>query len=635
MQFENMAKWEALPVNRAPKHGRRDARPTFLAVLVILSVFMTAVAAVFLTLYLQERDAGILTSTRVAELKRQLDAAPKDETLKEQIRLEDLRQVRDYMANRQRFLWGAYLMILALAAWVAVARWYFRARERGGDAGLEAMGEGPDAAELRRRFSDMSAELARLKLRMLERSRRPAEETRRQTLWAVGVVGVSMGCLLLGLGFFGVGESPLEKPALTTPAPPETEPISPTFHPSPGVPSPTGGDQPAYTENWPFFRGPNAGIAAAGDWPTTWSATENRNILWKTPIPVTGKSSPILWGNRLFVTGGDAKNQRVVCLDSETGGILWDSPVEFAQGPAKEIEVFEDTGFAAPTPAADGRRVYALFATGILAAFDYDGKQAWAIDLGTPKSTYGYSSSLLMFQNVLIVQYDQGREAEERLSKLLGVNPADGTFVYQVARPVPNSWSSPILARMPEGAEVVTCAPEWVVAHDPLTGRERWRVKNERGDVAASPAFGGGLVFTSNDGAELLAIRPGGSGDVTASHVVWKSKKGLPDTSSPVCDGTYLLQSAPGGMLTCFDAATGKPHWEEYIDTSAASSFIIAGDLGYLCCIDGSTRIIRVAAAYQPAGRGEVGEPIYATPVFMKGRIYVRGEKNLFCIGRK
>jgi outer membrane protein assembly factor BamB len=621
---------------------------------VILSLFMAAVAAVFLTLHLRERDAGLLTSVHVAELKRQLDAAPKDETLKEQIRLEDLRQIRDYMANRQRFLWGAYLMILALAAWVAVARWYFRARERGGDAGLEATGEGPDAAELRRQFSDMSAELARLKMRMLERSRRPAEETRRQTLWAVGVVGVSMGCLLLGLGFFGVGESPLEKPALTASTTPPSplrvgapagtpsatptnapEPISPTFHPSPGVPSPAETGQPAYTENWPFFRGPNAGIAAAGDWPTTWSATENRNILWKTPIPVTGKSSPILWGNRLFVTGGDAKNQHVVCLDTETGGILWDSPVEFAQGPAKEIEVFEDTGFAAPTPAADGRRVYALFATGILAAFDFDGKQAWAVDLGTPQSTYGYSSSLLMFQNILIVQYDQGKEAQERLSRLLGINPADGTFAYQVARPVPNSWSSPILARLPEGAEVVTCAPEWVIAHDPLTGGERWRVKNERGDIAASPAFGGGLVFTSNDGAELLAIRPGGSGDVTASHVVWNSKKGLPDVSSPVCDGTYLLQSAPGGMLTCFDAATGNLHWEEYIDTSAMSSFIIAGDLAYLCCEDGSTRIIRVAAAYQPAGRGEVGEPIYATPVFMKGRIYVRGEKNLFCIGGK
>ena len=354
-------------------------------------------------------------------------------------------------------------------------------------------------------------------------------------------------------------------------------------------------------------------------------------------MPITGKSSPIVWADRIFLSGGDEKERRVLCLDRETGKILWNTPVAAPpQTDASKINVFQDTGFAAPSPVTDGLRVYAMFATGTLAAFDFEGKQIWIKHLGIPESTYGFAASLMLHEKILILQFDQGSEAAAKKSKLLGFDPATGNILYTIPRDVPNSWASPSIIKHNNRLELITLAAPWIIAYDPAKGIELWRIKGLDGDVAPSPTFGGGLIVVANDRAQALAIRPGGSGDVTATHIAWKAEGGLPDIVSPVTDGKFALLVTSGGQLTCHDLPTGNKLWEEYLEGSFSSSPILAGKYVYLAGEDGVTRIIELAGdKYQLKAHGEVGEPVHATPAFADAKIYIRGTKNMFCIGAK
>ncbi|HBF33806.1 TPA: hypothetical protein DDW35_04515, partial [Candidatus Sumerlaeota bacterium] len=386
------------------------------------------------------------------------------------------------------------------------------------------------------------------------------------------------------------------------------------------------------TDMWQNFRGPNnLGIAAPGDYPTAFSVPENKNILWKTPVPAEGKSSPVVASGKIFLTGGNKEGRHVLCFDATRGALLWDKPLQLEAPGASEMEVSPDTGFSACTPATDGKRVYAIFGSGELAAFDLDGKQVWARHLGVPESVYTYASSLLMADGLLIVQMDRGSDPGK--SVLLGIQPETGKEVFSTARPVPNSWASPSLITTATGKQIVTAAPEWIIAYDSLKGSEIWKVKIPHADVAASPAFGNGLVYCANESVGLLAIRPDGKGDVSASKVVWKLDATAPDTSSPVCDGKYYLQSS-NGKVACYSADQGKLLWEQDFAVNTPSSIILAGGLAYLACEDGKVHVWKPADTYQEAGTSDVGEAIFATPAFVGGKIYLRGAKNLYGIGK-
>ncbi|NQU45005.1 PQQ-binding-like beta-propeller repeat protein, partial [bacterium] len=389
---------------------------------------------------------------------------------------------------------------------------------------------------------------------------------------------------------------------------------------------------------WPCFRGPgNLGLAGPGDWPTTWSLAEDRNIIWQTELPSEGKSSPVVWKNHIFLSAATGEEHRVLCYARDSGQLLWNSSLTLPAG--EELEQVEDSGFgtglASPTPVTDGKRVYVLFGTGWLAAFDLQGKQVWSLNLGLPESRFGYATSLQYYRGVLIVQYDQGETGDEGLSQLFGIDPAKGTYIYQMPRPVGSTWTSPSLVPANGRVELITSAPEWIIAYNPSTGQEFWRVEWVYADLAPSATWGNNILYLTGDGAELIAIQPGGSDNVTLDRVVWRAMDGLPDIASPVTDGEYLLQSAAGGYLTCYNATSGELLWEQYEETSASSSPILAGELVYLAGEDGVTRIFELADECTPRGKGSVDEPVYATPAFLNGRIYIRGKKHLFCIGQK
>ncbi len=389
--------------------------------------------------------------------------------------------------------------------------------------------------------------------------------------------------------------------------------------------------------HWWRFRGPSGqGDVPYADIPSTWDGESGENILWKTEVPLPGENSPLVWGNRVFLTGATEERREVFCFDADTGALLWREPVSTAEGArAEPPEIMEETGHAASTAVTDGYRVVAMFANGEIGAFDYRGRRLWARFLGTPENLYGHATSLAMWRNVVIVLYDQGYPDDD-LSQILGLNAATGKILWSTPRQVANSWASPIVVPGPEGDQVITSADPWVIAYDPADGSEIWRAGDVMsGDAAPSPAFARGRVYLANEGAYLAAIGLAGRGDVTESQVLWKwDEAALPDVCSLISDGPRVYMVVYG-LLSAFDAETGAWAWEHDLSGDfQASPSLVDGELWFLD--SGGTMIMGRPGAegFEETGRAELGEDCGATPAFAPGRIYLRGRTHLWCIGR-
>lgn len=405
----------------------------------------------------------------------------------------------------------------------------------------------------------------------------------------------------------------------------------------PGVGETTWPEGPAATAlpagpDWPRFRGPTgSGLSGHEDVPTAWDGATGESILWRTPIPLPGNSSPVVWGDRIFCTGADPDAQAVYCLDADTGDVLWTGDVP-AGAPMPEVN--DMTGYAAPTPTADGQHVCALFANGMLVCFDHEGKQVWDEDLGVPDNPYGLASSPVIFEDVVIVQYDQGTEDDDQ-SLLFALDIGSGEERWRAPRGTAASWATPLVVGADKRQELITCAQPWVIAHDPATGRELWRAGCIGGDVAPSPILAGGLAFTVSDRSCLAAIRPGGTGDVTNRHVAWTAEDDLPDICSPVSDGELVFTLTTYGMLTCRQATDGEVVWQQELDaTFQASPSIVNGKLYVTSSEEGETFVIAVGRTFEELGRAVLGEPVSASLAFGPGRIYMRGRRDLYCIGQ-
>ena len=388
-------------------------------------------------------------------------------------------------------------------------------------------------------------------------------------------------------------------------------------------------------KNWPGFRGPGgAGISAYTNVPANWNGKTSDGILWKTKVPLPGYNSPVVWGDRVFISGGDPNGLQVFCFDALSGKHLWSDDVTRAPQKRDEepFEAKEDTGFAAPTVATDGRRVYAIFATGDIGCFDFNGRKVWEKNLGTPDSAYGYASSLAMYRNLLLIQYDQGAVEDEK-SELIAVDGFSGRIVWRTKRPVGNSWSSPIVASIGNQFQVITCGDPWVVAYNPAKGEELWRAKCLSGDVAPSPIYANGLVFAIEAYTQLVAIRPEGRGDVTETHIAWRNEDGGPDICSPVSNGELIFMLSTEGLLGCYKVSDGTRVWEHDLQKYFRASPSLVGNSLYLLSEKGTMFIVEAGAEYKELAKCELDEDCNASPAFADGRIYIRGVKNLYCIG--
>ncbi len=571
---------------------RMRRRSLAVSLMLVCALYSGAVIGVMVATYFAEPavppDSPTLQSLRALLVKN-----PASEELKDALRQEDQRVRQGFFTHRRRLAVGAWMLLVGLAATVVCARWY---------ASLDPKTPRPSSP----------AERASVQRYLAQR---------RRTLVAIGGAG---GVLLaVGLIFALIGGRPISAPPPAAAAPA-----------APAVPQPDA--SVAYHDNWPGFRGPDGtGVVKSGEWPTDWDAAAGRGIAYKTPVPAPGNSSPVLWGNRIFLTGATAERQDVMCFERSSGRLLWRTPVAAPRGgvTADDIQVQEDTGYAAPTPATDGERVYVTFASSDVAALDFDGRVLWARNLGKPESMYGRSTSLLVDGGKVFVQFDRGMEAEDGLSAMMALDSKTGATVWSTPRPVDACWATPILIRAGGRAELVANGAPWIIAYDPESGRELWRCGGMRFDVACSPTFADGLVYVTNENAEVLAIRPDGTGDVTQTNVVWTAEDGMSDAASPVADERYFLQVNSSGRVTCYDAKTGKLLYEDLLPCSLWASPTFAGGRAYLPGDDGKVYILELGDQYKLLATCDLGEPLVATPAFGDGRIYFRGRDSLFCVG--
>jgi len=390
-------------------------------------------------------------------------------------------------------------------------------------------------------------------------------------------------------------------------------------------------------KNWPRFRGPGGlGVSAYTNVPVSWDPKTGEGILWKSKVPLPGHNSPVVWNDRIFLSGADANECEVYCFDALSGKLLWTGPVvSVVQGGAKRpLELSESgAGYASPTVVTDGRRVCAIFATGNVGCFDLQGKNLWTRNLGTPDSAYGYASSLEIYRNLLLIQYDQGI-AEDQKSKLMALNVSSGVTIWETKRPVPNSWASPIVAKIGERYQVITCGDPWVIAYDPSNGAELWRAKCIGGEVAPSPIYTGGLIFAIEPYTKLVAIQPDGQGDVTKTHIAWSIKDNTPDICCPVSNGELIFCLTSEGTLLCYKLADGTKLWEKDLRENFRASPSLVGERLYLLSEKGIMFILEVGTECKEVARCELGEECNASPAFADGRIYIRGLQNLYCIGK-
>jgi len=381
-------------------------------------------------------------------------------------------------------------------------------------------------------------------------------------------------------------------------------------------------------QNWNGFRGPNGlGIAHQPDTPIHWDGNSGENVIWKIELPKPGFNSPIVWEDKLFLSAADKKSQEVYCIDTESGKIVWKKELNAIPGtPDKKPKVTKDTGYAAPTMTTDGQNIYVLFATGDIAALDFSGQEKWTQNIGVPDNHYGHSSSLIIYKKMLLIQYDHNEG-----QYLIALRTSNGDQVYKTQRKdVQISWASPILINTGERTEIVLNSSPFVVSYDPLNGEELWRVDCMYGEVGPSPAYANQTVFAVNDMAILAAIKPG-----TEPKIIWEYDEDLSEASSPVATEDFLFLATGFGPVSCFDVKTGEQYWMHEFDEGFYSSPIVVENLVYLIDKKGVTHIFKADKQFELVGQPELGEEAVAIPAFMPGRIYIRGEKNLYCIGKK
>lgn len=374
--------------------------------------------------------------------------------------------------------------------------------------------------------------------------------------------------------------------------------------------------------NFPSFRGPGSnGIDVHKNIPVEWDGASGKNIKWHVKIPVHGYSSPIIWGAKVIVTGANASGRFMYCYNTTAGELLWS--LNIADNSSQVPEVTDDTGLSAPTPATDGKHIVAIFGTGEICASDMNGKRLWYKNLGTPDNHYGHSSSLLIYKNMVIVQYDQKKSA-----KVMALSIDNGEVVWSTDRKVKVSWSSPVLVNTGSGNELFLISEPDLVSYDPESGKELWKVKCTYGEVGPSVAYGDGVVVAQNEYANLCAIGTSGS-----HSILWEDNEYLSDVPSPVIYNGMLFEVTSYGVVVCYNVKTGEKYWENDFGTGFYASPMISDSKLFLLDRKGVMHIIDPGKSFKIIAEPALGIKSDCTPAFKDGQIFIRADNELFCIG--
>jgi outer membrane protein assembly factor BamB len=395
----------------------------------------------------------------------------------------------------------------------------------------------------------------------------------------------------------------------------------------------------ARAENWPVFRGPTGqGLSSEKGLPLTWGP--GRNVAWKADVPGAGWSSPIVWGNSVFVTtateGGTSCH--VLALARDDGRLLWDVEVFRQERTNKQ----DKNSYATPTPVTDGERVYAVFSEGGIAAVTVGGKPAWVNREVKHYSQHGLGASPVLYRDLLIMPFDGSSEGPDKAlgwqkpwdrSFLLALDRRTGKERWRARRGLSRiAHTTPVVVHVGGRDELVSSAGDVIQGFDPGTGKRLWSVPATGEGVVPSPVFGDGLVFAASGfgNPTLRAVRVDGEG---GPRVVWASKRNVPMIPSPLCAGGYLYTVTEKGVASCLEAATGKVKWSERLGGSFSASPVYAGGHVYFLSESAETTVVKTGPRCEVVARNALNEPCQASPAVSHGHLFLRTRDHLYCIG--
>lgn len=399
-----------------------------------------------------------------------------------------------------------------------------------------------------------------------------------------------------------------------------------------------------HADNWPQWRGPSLnGVSLEKNLPAKWTTEEN--IAWKLAMPEWSGSTPIIWGDRIFLNVAEANDLYLWCVDRTKGTMLWKKLL--GSGNVK----MRKQNMSSPSPVTDGKTVYVMTGTGILKAFDFAGQELWMRDVqkeyGRFGLNWGYASSPLLFEDSLYVQVLHGMRTDDP-SYVMRIDRTSGKTIWKVNRETsairesPDAYTTPALLRYGKDSEIVITGGDCVTGHDPATGKELWRAKGLNPDndpshrIVASPIIFNEVVYAPSRVRTLLALRAGGRGDITTSHLLWSTVNG-PDVPTPVTDGKYFYIVNDRGIMWCLDAKTGTEFYgqQRLKPGTYSGSLVLADDKLYITNEEGLTSVIKAGPKFEIIAENPLNDYCLSSPAIANGQIFIRTATNLYCIGKK
>ncbi len=583
---------------------------------IVSAIFIVTFSIMLITNYFQVRGVTPLQTEVVETLKTINDQNANNPVLQEQIRQLDLMARKAYFVRMDHLMVGVYILLGMLGVFVVCTRLYFARDKNIPDKEIDPIDEWAIKTQARKYVGWAASGLA-----------------------AVALVFVVLSSPYLKQSEPSEGEASSEMLAEAQNPDQTTDQLPPMEEGSDSLTEDTvvavadttvadtvvaAAPQPEISKvTHNAFRGNNSnGISSARGLPVKWNLSNGKNIAWKQAIPRKGYNSPVINANKVFFSGADNQARELYCYDLTTGEKLWSLAAANIPGsPAQPPQTTDDTGLAASTVATNGKQVCAIFATGDILCADVDGKQLWAKNLGVPDNHYGYASSLLIFGNSVIVQYDN-----RNAPKVVALDLATGAQRWSKARTEKVTWSSPMIANINGTSQLVLMGNPAITGYNPNNGEQLWRVECMTGEVGSSACSSNGIVFGASEYSKLVAI------NAVDGTVLWEGNDFLPEVSSPVATKDNLYLATSYGVVAAYDAHTGELRKEHELGTEFYSSPILAEGKIYLFSNDGKMHLFSADNEFRLLDSFDTGERTFATPAFTDKTIVVRTDKSIYCV---
>jgi outer membrane protein assembly factor BamB len=382
---------------------------------------------------------------------------------------------------------------------------------------------------------------------------------------------------------------------------------------------------------WPGFRGPTGqGHAHQADLPLEWNK-EGLNIVWRVKIPGQGNSSPVVWGDRVFLTSADDKGleRTVLCFSRANGKLRWTAK---APPTPPEPGVRDKNGYASATPVTDGERVISFLGSCGILCHDFDGNLLWRYELPNIRTQHGTGSSPVLYKDLVILLQDQ----DQGQTVFLALNRRTGQKVWQGTRAKGTTWSTPVIVHVGDYDELLIAGQKAVKGYDPNTGKELWTMSGPTHEVIPMIVVGKDLVYSaSGRNGPTIALRPGGEGDITQTGLVWRSPRSGPHVPTPILVGDLLFMFNDMGIATCLEADTGSLVWQDRIDDCFSASPVAAGDRIYVPGESGVTYVVKAGRELVVLSRNDMGEPIVASLAAIDNQLVLRTKSELALIAKR